>query len=370
MTDALLATGQRVIPVLVFLVAVTVLAELADESGVFDAAGRAALRLARGRTRTLFAAVVTLAVLVTTGLGLDTTAVLLTPVALTVAERAALPALPFALATLWLANTASLLLPVSNLTNLLALSATGAADAPDGAMGLGDYLRLSWAPAAAAIAVTVAYLVIGPARALPRRFAPVPPGRIEDRICFGTATAACLALGPLVVLGVAPWLAAAGTALPLLAVVAARRHHVLRRPLVPWRAVLLVSGLFTALAVVQEVGWQAGLDRLAVGGHGIGDLLGLAGLGALTSNAIDNLPAYLLLEPAAGGPERLMALLVGTNAGPLVTLWASLATILWRDRCRARGLEVPWTTLARHGLVLAPLVVILPVLALSAAVGP
>jgi arsenical pump membrane protein len=47
--------------------------------------------------------------------------VLLTPLAITVARQVGIPALPFAMTTLWLANTASLLLPVSNLTNLLAL---------------------------------------------------------------------------------------------------------------------------------------------------------------------------------------------------------------------------------------------------------
>ncbi len=54
-------------------------------------------------------------------MSLDTTAVLLTPVVLTLTRRLGLRALPFALLAVWLANTASLLLPVSNLTNLLAL---------------------------------------------------------------------------------------------------------------------------------------------------------------------------------------------------------------------------------------------------------
>ena len=46
---------------------------------------------------------------------------LLTPVVLSMAVQLDLPPMPFALLTVWLANTASLLLPVSNLTNLLAL---------------------------------------------------------------------------------------------------------------------------------------------------------------------------------------------------------------------------------------------------------
>lgn len=62
---------------------------------------------------------------VTVLLGLDTTAVLLTPVVLSMSVQLDLPTMPFALLTVWLANTASLLLPVSNLTNLLALDRLG-----------------------------------------------------------------------------------------------------------------------------------------------------------------------------------------------------------------------------------------------------
>src|SRR5215203_2437938 len=51
------------------------------------------------------------------------------------------------------------------------------------------------------------------------------------------------------------------------------------------------------------------------------------------------LPAYLVMEPhaATGDDVRLLALLVGTNVGPMVLLWGSLATLLWRERLRAPG---------------------------------
>jgi Na+/H+ antiporter NhaD/arsenite permease-like protein len=57
------------------------------------------------------------ATLSTLFLSLDTTAVLLTPVVVSVTRQGLSP-LPFALMTVWLANTASVLLPISNLTNL------------------------------------------------------------------------------------------------------------------------------------------------------------------------------------------------------------------------------------------------------------
>ncbi|MBX6372582.1 MAG: arsenic transporter, partial [Acidothermus sp.] len=116
-----LATTQRVGPILGFLAAITVVAELADAAAVFDVAAVGAARVARRRTPLLFALIVVLGAVTTIVLSLDTTAVLLTPVVLALADRLELPAEPFAMTTVWLANTASLLLPVSNLTNLLAV---------------------------------------------------------------------------------------------------------------------------------------------------------------------------------------------------------------------------------------------------------
>ena len=107
-------------PILLFVVAITIVAELAASAGVFDVAADDLARLARGRTWVLWMLIVILAVAVTAFLSLDTTAVLLTPVVVTVARTHRLDPLPFAFTTVWLANTASLVLPVSNLTNLLA----------------------------------------------------------------------------------------------------------------------------------------------------------------------------------------------------------------------------------------------------------
>ncbi len=62
---------------------------------------------------------------ITNVLSLDATVVLFTPVVIAAAVRVGVPARPHLHATAHLANSASLLLPVSNLTNLLAYEGTG-----------------------------------------------------------------------------------------------------------------------------------------------------------------------------------------------------------------------------------------------------
>lgn len=62
----------------------------------------------------LWALVVLVTTVSTAVLSLDTTAVLLTPVVLALATQLGLDQALFAYTTIWLANTASLVLPVSN----------------------------------------------------------------------------------------------------------------------------------------------------------------------------------------------------------------------------------------------------------------
>jgi Na+/H+ antiporter NhaD/arsenite permease-like protein len=116
---------DRVWPILLFVVAITVVTEFAAEAGVFTALAQQTARWGRGRAWALWLLVVVVAALSTIFLSLDTTAVLLTPVVIVMARHAGLNPLPFALTTVWMANAGSLLLPVSNLTNLLAQHAMG-----------------------------------------------------------------------------------------------------------------------------------------------------------------------------------------------------------------------------------------------------
>jgi Na+/H+ antiporter NhaD/arsenite permease-like protein len=83
------------------------------------------------------------------------------------------------------------------------------------------------------------------------------------------------------------------------------------------------------------------------------------------ANGVDNLPAYLALEPVAASPARIAALLIGVNAGPLITPWASLATLLWHQRLVALDVDLRWSRYLLLGLAVAPVTVALATLALA-----
>ncbi len=354
------ALAGRVGPVLLFVAALTVVAELCGAAGLFDVATDAASRSAGGRRWLLWLLLVAIAVASTVLLSLDTTAVLLTPLAISLARRTGTSPLLLVLTVVALANTASLLLPVSNLTNLLA-------DHRFTDAGVG-YLGLMWAPALAAVLVTVAVLAVRGRADLRGRFEPgpryVPPDRALLRVTG--ATTAVMAVG--FVAGLPVWAVALAAAVVLLVAFAVRRRALPVRPteLVPWRMLLVVAALFVVVETLHVRGLGEALVAAAPGGDGTGALLGVAALSAGAANLVNNLPAYLVLEPVAGGdPLRLAAVLIGTGVGPLLTPWASLATVLWWQRCRQALVHVPVRAFVVQGLWLAPLAVAGAVLALA-----
>lgn len=360
--NAVTAMVERLSTVAVFLLAMTVTAEIADRAGVFDVAGHRVARWGRHRAWALWVLFAALAVVCTVVMSIDTTAVLLTPVGLAVARQVGLDARLFAVTTLWIANTGSMLLPVSNLTNLLALHSFGRQG-----LGHGDFVRLAWAPALACVVATLVLVAVLHRRSLAERYAVDPPPDPHDQVLLRWAGAVCLALGPLFALGAPPW-AVSLVAAALLLVVARRRAPELLKGLpVPW---LMAAG-FVLVSLVVEIlhlrGLTDGLTALVPDGTGAAALLGVGGIGAVAANLANNLPAYLLVEPAVlDAPARLMALLVGVNAGPLVTPWASLATLLWLQRCRTAGVEVSWRWLVPAGATCAALSVVAGALALAA----
>lgn len=349
---------DRVWPILVFVVAITIVAELAARAGVFDHVAYALARIARGRTWVLWTAVVAFAVITTAFLSLDTTAVLLTPVVVAVARRHAMDPVPFAFVTVVLANTASLVLPVSNLTNLLSVERVGSHDPL-------LFLSLLGPSAAVAIIVSVVALTVWFLPRLPRRYAEGARPVDADRVLLRTSAVVVAVLLPLLVSGLQPWIPASAAAVVLVGVFAARARGALTPKLIPLPLLLFASGLFLVVGAAGALGADAVVAAIAGQGSDLPALWRLAGTGAVAANGMNNLPAFLALEGAAESPTRTAALLIGVNAGPLITPWASLATLLWHQRLVAAGVHIGWKRFILFGAVVAPLAVALAVVPLA-----
>ncbi len=353
-------TLDRLAPTLGFLAAVFVLAEVAREAGLFDAAGTWLGERSR-TSRRLVVAVSAVAVLVTVLMSLDATAVLFTPVVVQlVARRGARPD-PSLLATTQLANASSSLLPVSNLTNLLVFSATG--------LSFGGFALRMALPTLAASSV-----VVGAAVRSDRRTR-LPPTTSEpvhlDRFAwFVVASIAALTVAFFVgsALGVAPAGIALGGAAVVAAVALARRRAtptVLLRAASPGFLVFVVALAVVVQAAVDHGLGDAARDVLPTG-DGLLALLGMAAVAAVLANLVNNVPATLVLASVvpSGSTALLLAMLLGVNVGPNLTYTGSLATLLWRRVVRAAGVEPSRGAFFRFALVATPLALVLATLSL------
>ncbi|MDO9397950.1 MAG: ArsB/NhaD family transporter [Herbiconiux sp.] len=351
----------RVAPVLAFVVAITVVAELASAAGVFTALAERMAGWGRGRVVLLWLLVLALAVISTAFLSLDTTAVLVTPVVVVLALHVGISPLPFALAAVWLSNTASLFLPVSNLTNLLAADALDTT--PFG------YLGMVWAPALVGVLGSAVILTLVFRRSLRGRFELPERTVAKDRPLLIFCAVVVVLLLPMLVSGLEVALVAGVAAVLLLGAFLVRDRREIRVSLVPWQALGIALGLFVLVEAAQVRGLEDLLSVVSGSGDDPLSLLHLAAIGAVGANVINNLPAYLVLEPQAGSPVRLVALLIGTNLGPLVTPWASLATLLWHERLKALGVTISWPRFMVLGLVGVAVIVPLAAVALALTAG-
>jgi arsenical pump membrane protein len=353
------ATLRRVLPLLIFLGFVVILAELTAKAQVFDVIAARIAITARGNYLILFILCCILAASTTAFLNLDTTAVLLTPVMLAVARAMRIPPLPLAMTTVWLANTASLLLPVSNLTNLLATNRIGLAPAA--------FAERMFLPQIAALLTTMLCLWIFYWRRGRRgadRYTPPRPHRPHDRVLFGLASAACVTFIVLILAGV-PLAWTTGTcAAAVLIGFAVRDRGSLHWGLIPVRLLGFVAGLFLVMQTIGRLGLDDILATIMSADPGAAGTVRAAATGAGLANLINNLPAYVAAEAAVlpANHTQLLGLLLGTNIGPIVIPWASLATLLWYERCRAQKVTVSWPTFILTGTVTA-------VVALSSAVA-
>ena len=361
--DDALAEAVRLAPVVGFLAAVLVLARLCDDVGLFQAAGTMMARFTAGSQSRLLASVFAVAAGVTAILSLDATVVLLTPVVLATARTLAVRPRPHAFATAHLANSASLLLPVSNLTNLLAFSAAGLSF-----LHFAAAMSLPWLAAIAVEFVLLRWLFAKDLAPEPRRDAPTEP--VEMPI-FALAVVGLTLLGFAVtsLLGFSPaWAALAGAVTLGTRALATRRTTVGRiAAAVDAPFLVFVLCLGVVVAAVMHNGLASAMRDAVPDGHGLAALLGIAAVAAVLSNIVNNLPAVLVLLPLVtpAGPAAVLAVLIGVNIGPNLTYVGSLANLLWRSVVR-RDMPTGFAEFSGVGLVTTPLTLVAAVLGLWA----
>jgi arsenical pump membrane protein len=309
-------------------------------------------RGARGSPQRLLAFVFAIAAAVTAVLSLDANVVLLTPVVFATAARMRTSAKPHVYACAHLANSASLLLPVSNLTNLLAFHAS----------------KLSF-PRFAALMALPTIAAVGVEWVVFRRFFAIDLGRPRQagarparpelpRFALTVLTLTLVGFALSSVLGIEPvWFAAAGAA----AITTPALAHRTATPVQLARAaepsfLIFVLGLGVIVQAASGNGLATAVRAVLPAGGSLPDLLAISALSAILANLVNNLPATLILVPvvAVAGPGPVLATLIGVNVGPNLTYVGSLATLLWRRILHAEDTDVELGEFVALGALTVP----------------
>ncbi|MBK8446159.1 MAG: arsenic transporter [Micropruina sp.] len=353
---------QHLFPVVAFLAAVLVISELCDADGLFRYAGALMAAKSRGEAHRLLVFVFVLASAVTAVLSLDATVVLLTPVVFATASRMGVRPKPHAYACTHLANAGSLLLPVSNLTNLLAMSAAG--------LTFVSFAGLMALPWLAVIAVEyVAFRLFFASELSIPATNPEPP-EVPPLPRFSAGVLA-LTLAGFVVASFfhieAAWVALAGALVMLTRALMLKQVSPKDVPgFINLGFLGFVLSLGVVVTAVVEGGLGAAIGAIVPQGQSLVALLLWAGLAAVLANVVNNLPAVLVLLPfaAQAGTGAVLAVLIGVNVGPNLTYVGSLATLLWRRIVQAHDHETPIQEFTLLGLLATPLAIVVGVLAL------
>jgi arsenical pump membrane protein len=326
LVQRILAAAGQAWPPFVLVAGLLLIGSVAATDELFEAIGT---RLARAplQPRALLLALLGLVAVVTAVLNVDTSVVFLTPVLVHAARGRGLDERPFLYGSVFMANSASLLLPGSNLTNLLVLrhdSISGAAFALD--------MLPAWL---IACALTAAFLTLAYR---------LQDGDHDERrpppLRLGLGAAATLTAATLMLI-------LPNAALPVLALGLAATALRRLRPRLDLRALALLFALAVGLGTLARI-WDGPARLLASSGQWATAVI--AGFGSVLVN---NLPAAVLFS--AQPPPHPRALLIGLDLGPNLAVTGSLSAFLWLQAARTVNADTSIATYTKLGALLVPL---------------
>ncbi len=300
----------------------------------------------------LLAALVAVVALLSAVFSNDIICLAMAPVLVDACLKRRLDPVPYLLALACAANVGSALTLIGNPQNMLIGETL--------AMSFGGYLAQAAVPVLLGLVVTWG-IIARSARGrwqCPRELldAEAPPERREEGYArfdpWQTAKGLTVAGVLVVVFLAAPWprelAALAGAGILMLS---RKLHSRKMLGLVDWELLVLFIGLFVVNHAFQKTGLAAeAMAALAGAGLRLEDPATLFVSQAVLSNIVSNVPAVMLLLPAAAHPMAGTLLALGATLAGNLLIVGSIANIIVVDAAARRGVPIDWRRHARIGV--------------------
>ena len=367
------AVGAIDLDVLVLLLGMMLLVAGLDACGFFDHVSLWIARRARTQTEFLWTLMLATAVLSALVLN-DAIALLMTPIVVRACRAMALDPVPFLVGEGIAVNVGSVATEVGNPQNAFIGIHSG--------IPFLEYALFMVPITAACLAVSIGVVrlafrhrLAGAITARPPHDSLVPihrPGLAFTLIVLLAAVVAFVASAPTWL----PAVALAGGSLVLFGLPLVNRGASARGILgkVDWSILLFFIGLFVVIAGVESSGLresiQAGFTALSGGTEG--GVWWLAGLSAVLSNLVSNVPAVLLLAqvvraaPAAGQRTLWLTLAASSTLAGNATILGAAANVIIVQAASRQGVDISFREWFRAGLPAAVATLVLATALLAA----
>jgi arsenical pump membrane protein len=358
--------------VLLFFLGLMLISIIADQAGFFEWCAFRSIKLAKGKGLALLAVVFGLGAILTAFFSNDATALILTPIVFVLVTRLKLNPLPFVFACAFIANAASMLLPVSNPVNLLAVERFH--------LTLGDYLKNLLLPSLLVIALNFGLFAL-----IFRKSLTNPDGssgcespvKVDKFFLAVTAGLGITAVGYILVsiYGLPLSYPAVGGAVILLGCALYYRRFNPQKIAtgISWSIFLFIFALAVMVKGLENAGITQFLaEKLAeLASYGQLQALFSITLGtALGSNLINNWSMMMVsvssLATQGAGFDKVLVYgaVLGADLGPNIAILGSLSSMLWLSLLKKRGLDIHPLQYIKLGLIVTPLVLVIAVLSL------
>jgi arsenical pump membrane protein len=358
--------------VLLFFLGLMIISIIADQAGFFEWCAYHSIKLAGGRGPALLGVVFGLGAVLTAFFSNDATALILTPIVFVLVTRLKLNPLPYVFACAFVANTASMLLPVSNPVNLLAVTRFD--------LTLGEYLRHLLIPSILVIALNIGLFVLIFRKDISTRSRDdVYENKVKvDKFFLAVSAGLGLTAAGYILVSIyglpLSYPAIGGAVILIVCAWAFKRLKVKKVATgISWSIFLFIFALAVMVKGLENAGVTQFLaEKLSeLASHGQLQALFSVTLGtALGSNLINNWSMMMVSVSSLAtlGPGLDKALVygavMGADLGPNIAILGSLSSMLWLSLLKKRGLDIHPVQYLKLGLIVTPLLLIIGVLSL------